>query len=101
MVSFGGRLLAISAQRRECAGVERPAVVAEEFAVSDLVGADLPSFAIQDIEYHDRAVAIRQGHGAASDRDASLSIVLGELEFITNDFEVSRRRCIAGGERRA
>ena len=86
MVCSGGCLLGIATQRYECAGSQCPAVMSKEFAVSDLVGADLIIVAIQDIEQHDGSVAIRQSHSAARHRDLDFSIVVGELELVAYDF---------------
>lgn len=98
MVCGRSRLLGIAIQRRERAGSQCPAIVSKELAVDNLVGADSIIVAVQDIEQHDGAVAIRQSHSAARHRDIDFSIVMGELELIAYDFEISRRRGIAVGE---
>jgi len=59
MVRGGDCLLAIATQWRERAGSQRPAVVSEELAVGDLIGADLITVTIQDIEQHDGTITIR------------------------------------------
>ena len=100
VIRGGGRLLAITAQRSERAGSQCPAVVSEELAVDNLVGADLIPVAIQDIEQHDGAIAIRHGHGAARYRYLGCAVVLGALEFVADDFQITGRRGIAVGQRR-
>ena len=100
VVRGGGRLLGVAAQRRERAWPQCPTVVSEELAVGNLIAADLIAVAIQDIEQHDGAIAIRHGHSAARYRDIDFAIVMSELETVTDDFEITRRRGITVGERR-
>ena len=98
MVRGGGSLLDIAAQWRERAGSQCPAVVSEELAVGDLIGADLITVAIQDIEQHDGTITIRQGHSAARYRDIGFAVVMSELESVADDLEITGRRGIAVGE---
>ena len=65
VICNGGCLLGVAFQRRKLTRTKRPAIMAKELAVCDLVGPYAITVVIKDIEKHYCTGTIRQRHCTA------------------------------------